>query len=103
MATEAPRRVSSRIASRPAAPDAAPAGASKAKAAPKRKAADDKKEAEPKKSKAAAAAAPAKAGKKSDVAKAQLKVGDALPSLTLKNQDGEDLDVATLRNAVIFT
>lgn len=102
----APRR-SARNASKPAPAPAAPAAPKKA-ATTKRKstteadaetenngAAAEESDAKPTKpAKAAKAAAEPKAG--------QLKVGDKLPGFKLKLEDGEEIDTADLKNAVLF-
>ncbi|GAC77376.1 casein kinase II, beta subunit [Moesziomyces antarcticus T-34] len=83
--SEAPRR-SARNAGKPAAPAAAPKPAAKPAVA-KRKADTDAD------------------GEKKPKAKASgvLKVGDPLPALTLKTDEGKDISTADLSDAVIFT
>lgn len=90
MSSEAPRR-SARNAGKPApsAPAPAPAAAKrKSTTAPSTAAAAEKKS-------KPAPAKPAAAG--------QLSIGDKLPSLKLKLQDGKEIDTASLKNAVLFS
>ncbi|CBQ69809.1 conserved hypothetical protein [Sporisorium reilianum SRZ2] len=88
--TSAPRR-SARNVGKPAPAPAAPAAAPAKRKSTTEAGADKggEKKAKP------AAAKPAAAG--------QLQVGDKLPSLKLKLQDGSELDTGSLKNAMLFS
>lgn len=101
--TDAPRRSSSRIATRSSASHSAAPAAGVAQ--PKKRAVPAKTDAQSAPVKKAKSEASAPLLGNGDVAAkaGTLTVGERLPSITLQDESGKQIDVSTLKKSVIFT